>query len=83
MSKKTLDKFCNLCIIRNNEVVKLANKPPKKINQDGTITVRIGESLKEVKRIAELENRSMSRQVAVIIKDWLANHKPAAPRGAA
>lgn len=60
-------------------------KIDKRTNPDGTVTVSIGDTLKEVKKIADAERRSMSKQIEVIIREWLASHKspPPAARGAA
>lgn len=50
-------------------------KHPKNPNKRGMINVAIGELIAEVRQVAKEENRSMNRQVAVIIREWLEAHK--------
>lgn len=40
-------------------------------NKDGTVTISIGTALSEVKRVAKAEKRSTSKQIAVIVLEWL------------
>lgn len=47
----------------------------RKPKRNGIITVSIGGTLNDVKEIAQAENRSINRQVAVIIREWLAARK--------
>lgn len=46
-------------------------KYPKNPNPRGSVNIAIGDLMSEVKEIAEKENRSVNRQVVVIIREWL------------
>jgi hypothetical protein len=50
-------------------------KNPKNPNPRGTVNVAIGDLMQDVKRIAEQENRSVNRQIAVIVREWLESRK--------
>lgn len=54
----------------------------EKKNSDGTITVSLGKTLDVIRKIAEKENRSMSRQIAVIVSEWLETRNRNTPRTA-
>lgn len=61
-------------------------KNPKNQNPRGSVNVAIGDLMKDVKQVAEQENRSVNRQIAVIIREWLESRKsgkPTTARGAA
>lgn len=58
-------------------------KNQKNPNPRGQVNVAIGDLLKEVAEIAEQEDRSVNRQIAVIVREWLAARKAkATPAGA-
>jgi len=46
-------------------------KNRKNPNPRGTVNVALGDLIKDVKQIAEQENRSVNRQIAVIVREWL------------
>ena len=46
-------------------------KNVKNPNPRGAVNVAIGKLMIEVKQIAEQENRSVNRQIAVIVREWL------------
>lgn len=50
-------------------------KNVKNPNVRGSVNIAIGELMKDVKQVAEQENRSVNRQIAVIIREWLAARK--------
>jgi len=58
-------------------------KHPKNPNPRGSVNIAIGALMNEVKEIAERENRSVNRQIAVIIREWLDQRKAAESRTAA
>lgn len=47
----------------------------RKRNPKGTVTISIGTLLKDVEKIAAEDRRSISQQIAVIIREWLELHK--------
>ncbi len=50
-------------------------KHPKNPNPRGSVNIALGDLMLEVRQIAAQENRSINRQLAVIVREWLAEHK--------
>lgn len=55
----------------------------KNANPRGSVNIAIGTLMPKVKAIAAAEKRSVNKQIEKMIQDWLDNHTPTAPRGAA
>lgn len=68
--------MCIILLESKCEVIQMSNvKNPKHPNPRGSVNVAIGDLMSDVKAIAEKENRSVNRQVVVIIREWIEQRK--------
>lgn len=59
-------------------------KNTKNPNPRGAVNVALGDLMIEVKKVAAQENRSINRQIAVIVREWIESRKSkSSARGAA